>query len=56
MSPNPQMRPEFINAFESFDKQERIRLFKFACWFVVFGMPAGFLLDLNIIGTMSFHF
>src|SRR3990172_1144006 len=34
--------------FGEFDRQERGRLYKYACWFVFFGMPGGILLDLNI--------
>ena len=40
--------PEIERAFEVYNKRERIRLNKIACWFVFFAMPAGAFLDINI--------
>ncbi len=56
MKSNITSQPKLENAFVEFDKQERIRLYKYACWFVFFGMPGGILLDLNIYPGYALSF
>ncbi len=43
-------------AFQKYDKEQKLRLYKLACWFTAFGMPGGMSLDMNIYPADVPHF
>lgn len=48
--------PEIEKAFEEYNQQQKIRLYKLACWFTAIGMPAGISLDMNIYPGETAYF
>jgi signal transduction histidine kinase len=48
--------PETKAAFKEYDKQQKVRLYKLACWFTAIGMPAGISLDMNIYPQDAVYF
>src|ERR1700722_15720686 len=49
-------QPETKAAFMEYDKQQKVRLYKLACWFTAIGMPAGISLDMNIYPQDAVYF
>ena len=43
-------------SFEEYDREQKVRLYKLACWFTAFGMPAGISLDMNIYPAETSYF
>jgi signal transduction histidine kinase len=48
--------PEIKKAFGEYEQEQKIRLYKLACWFTAIGMPAGISLDMNIYPGETAYF